>query len=105
MAGEWLKLSTALAGQKLGIKEVDEGIWVVSLMQYDLGYFDLEQKTLQPSTARSPRDCHPCLRYGPLPMCPGWTIYEVAERETKVTHTAPIRIRSSQFKKAPTLTH
>ena len=48
MAGEWLKLSTALAGQKLGIKEVDEGIWVVSLMQYDLGYFDLEQKTLQP---------------------------------------------------------
>ena len=81
MAGEWLKLSTALAGQKLGIKEVDEGIWVVSLMQYDLGYFDLEQKTLQPSTARSPRDCHPCLRYGPLPMCPGWTIYEVAERE------------------------
>jgi hypothetical protein len=50
MAGEWLKLSTALAGQKLGIKEVDEGIWVVSLMQYDLGYFDLEN----PATLDSP---------------------------------------------------
>jgi hypothetical protein len=37
-----------LAGQKLGIKEVDDGIWLVSFMQYDLGYFDLEQKTLQP---------------------------------------------------------
>jgi hypothetical protein len=37
-----------LAGQKLGIKEVDEGIWLVSFMNYDLGYFDLEQKTLQP---------------------------------------------------------
>ena len=37
-----------LAGQKLGIKEVDEGIWLVSFMHYDLGYFDLEQKTLQP---------------------------------------------------------
>ncbi len=37
-----------LAGQKLGIKEVDEGIWLVSFMRYDLGYFDLEQKTLQP---------------------------------------------------------
>jgi hypothetical protein len=37
-----------LAGQKLGIKEVDEGIWHVSFMHYDLGYFDLEQKTLQP---------------------------------------------------------
>ena len=27
---------------------VDEGIWLVSFMHYDLGYFDLEQKTLQP---------------------------------------------------------
>jgi hypothetical protein len=26
----------------------DEGIWIVSFMQYDLGYIDLEQKTLQP---------------------------------------------------------
>jgi hypothetical protein len=31
-----------------GIKEVNEGIWLVSFMHYDLGYFDLEQKTLQP---------------------------------------------------------
>ena len=29
------------AGQKLGIKEVDDGIWLVSFLQYDLGYFDL----------------------------------------------------------------
>jgi hypothetical protein len=35
-------------GQKLGLKEVDDGIWLVSFMHYDLGYFDLEQKTLQP---------------------------------------------------------
>jgi hypothetical protein len=27
--------------------EVDDGIWLVSFMQYDLGYVDLEQKTLQ----------------------------------------------------------
>ncbi len=32
----------------LGIKEVDDGIWLVSFMHYDLGYIDLEQKTLQP---------------------------------------------------------
>ena len=37
-----------LAGQRVGIKEVDEGIWIVSFMHYDLGYIDLEQKTLQP---------------------------------------------------------
>ena len=43
-----INLSTVLAGQRLGIKEVDEGIWLVSFMHYDLGYFDLEQKTLQP---------------------------------------------------------
>jgi transposase InsO family protein len=43
-----INISTVLAGQRLGIKEVDEGIWLVSFMQYDLGYFDLEQRTLQP---------------------------------------------------------
>ena len=43
-----INISTVLAGQALGIKEVDDGIWLVSFMQYDLGYFDLEQKTLQP---------------------------------------------------------
>ena len=37
-----------LAGQKLGIKEVDDGIWLAGFMHYDPGYFDLEQKTLQP---------------------------------------------------------
>ena len=39
---------TVLAGQAVGIKEVDDGIWLVSFMHYDLGYIDLEQKTLQP---------------------------------------------------------
>jgi transposase InsO family protein len=43
-----INISTVLAGQRLGIKEVDDGIWLVSFMHYDLGYFDLEQKTLQP---------------------------------------------------------
>jgi transposase InsO family protein len=43
-----INISTALAGQNLGIKEVDDGIWLVSFMSYDLGYIDLEQKTLQP---------------------------------------------------------
>src|SRR6266568_2909983 len=43
-----INISSVLAGQKLGIKEVDEGIWLATFMHYDLGYFDLEQKTLQP---------------------------------------------------------
>jgi transposase InsO family protein len=43
-----INVSTVLAGQRLGVKEVDEGIWIVSFMSYDLGFIDLEQKTLQP---------------------------------------------------------
>src|ERR1700682_1790357 len=31
------------------------------------------RKPCNPSTTRSARGCHPCLRYDPLPMCPGWT--------------------------------
>ena len=47
MARKKVNVSTVLAGQRLGIKEVDDGIWLVSFMQYDLGYIDLEQRTLQ----------------------------------------------------------
>ena len=42
-----INISTVLAGQRLGIKEVDDQIWLVSFMTYDLGYIDLEQRTLQ----------------------------------------------------------
>jgi hypothetical protein len=43
-----INISTVLAGQLVGLKEVEDGIWLVSFMHYDLGYIDLEQKTLQP---------------------------------------------------------
>ena len=43
-----ISISYVLAGQRVGIKQVDDGIWIVSFMHYDLGYIDLEQKTLQP---------------------------------------------------------
>ena len=43
-----ISISYTLAGQRVGIKEVDDGIWIVSFMHYDLGYIDLEQTTLQP---------------------------------------------------------
>ena len=36
-----INLSTSLAGQAVGIKEVDDGIWLVSFMDDDLGYIDL----------------------------------------------------------------
>ena len=43
-----INISTVFAGQKRGLREVDEAIWLVSFMHYDLGYIDLEEKTLQP---------------------------------------------------------
>ncbi|WP_367714456.1 IS481 family transposase [Nitratireductor sp. GISD-1A_MAKvit] len=47
MARKKINVSTVMAGQRLGIKEVDDGIWLISFMHYDLGYIDLEQRTLQ----------------------------------------------------------
>ena len=43
-----INLGTSLAGQAVGVKEVDTGIWLVSSIDCDLGYVDLEEKTLQP---------------------------------------------------------
>jgi putative transposase len=43
-----VNLSTAFAGQEVGIKEVEDGIWVVSFLNYDLGYFDEQGKRVEP---------------------------------------------------------
>ncbi len=32
----------------MGVKEVQDDIWLVSFMDYDLGYFDLETCVLEP---------------------------------------------------------
>ncbi len=42
-----INLSTVFAGQKVGVKQVTDHIWLVSFMQYDLGYFDDETVRLQ----------------------------------------------------------
>src|SRR5947209_8358940 len=60
----------ALAGQAVGIREVEHGIWLVSCLQYDLGYIDLEEKTLQPLQNPSGQKSYLCLRNNLLPMCP-----------------------------------
>ena len=69
-----INFSQVFAGQAVGIKEVHDDIWLVSFMEYDLGYFDLGDQSL--GTARkSIRSksvthvtgtfCNPCLRVGP----------------------------------------
>ena len=43
-----INLSQVFSSQNVGIKEVNDGIWLVSFMDYDLGYFDEENQELEP---------------------------------------------------------
>jgi len=43
-----INLSLVFAGQTVGIKQTDDKIWLVSFMDYDLGYFDDETCRLEP---------------------------------------------------------
>ena len=42
-----ISISTVFAGQKVGVKEVADRIWLVSFMEYDLGFFDDETGRLE----------------------------------------------------------
>jgi putative transposase len=59
--GRKVNLSHAFAGQNVGVTQVGERLWLVTFMQYDLGYFDDETCRLEPID-------YP---FGPkvLPMC------------------------------------
>jgi putative transposase len=43
-----INLSQVFAGQNVGIKQVSERVWLVTFMDYDLGYFDDETGRLEP---------------------------------------------------------
>lgn len=43
-----VNVSQVFAGQKVGVKQVDDHIWLVTFMHYDLGYFDDETGRLEP---------------------------------------------------------
>jgi len=59
--GRKVNLSHAFAGQNVGVTQVGDRVWLVSFMQYDLGYFDDETIRVEP--IENP--------FGPkvLPMC------------------------------------
>lgn len=60
--GKKINFSVVFGGQNVGIKEVQDNIWLVSFMDYDLGYFDEDSCKFE--TADNP--------FGPkvLPMSP-----------------------------------
>jgi putative transposase len=43
-----INVSTVFAGQNVGVRQVSDRIWLVSFMDYDLGYFDDETCRLEP---------------------------------------------------------
>ena len=43
-----INLSLVFAGQNVGVKQISDSIWLVSFMNYDLGYFDDETCRLEP---------------------------------------------------------
>jgi putative transposase len=57
-----INLSQAFAGQTVGVTEVSEKIWLVSFMDYDLGFFDHESGRVE--CAENP------FGVKVLPMCP-----------------------------------
>ena len=69
-----INLSQVFAGQNVGVTQVGERIWLVTFMDYDLGYFDDETCRLEPIenplraesvTYVLGMNCHPCVRNGP----------------------------------------
>jgi putative transposase len=58
-----INLSTAFAGQTIGVREIDDQIWLVSFLEYDLGYFDEEMDRVEPGPS-------PFMPDKVLTMCP-----------------------------------
>lgn len=56
------KTDLAFAGQRVGVAPVSEHIWLVTFVDYDLGYFDDETCRLEPIENPFWRNV--------LPMCP-----------------------------------
>ena len=57
-----VNLSQVFAGQDVGVRQVEEHVWLVTFMHYDLGYFDDETCRLEPiANPFAPKV---------LPMCP-----------------------------------
>jgi putative transposase len=62
MGNRKINLSIVFAGRNVGVKQVDEKIWLVSFMHYDLGFFDEEVGRV--TRVENPFDAKV------LPMCP-----------------------------------
>ena len=58
-----VNLSTVFAGQLVGIREVEDQVWLVSFLDYDLVFFDKERGRVEPAP-------NPFVPDRVLTMCP-----------------------------------
>ncbi len=58
-----INLSTAFAGQTMGLREVEDQVWLVSFLHYDIGFFDQERNRVEPAQ-------NPFAPQKVLTMCP-----------------------------------
>ncbi len=75
-----INLSQVFSGQLVGIREVEEKIWLVTFLDFDLGYFDDVEGRVEPGPQplhhKSVNDvfgiaCKGCLRYRPVVLDAG----------------------------------
>ena len=45
--GKKIHFSTVFAGHDVGLRQVEEDVWLVSFMDYDMAYFDMESSRVQ----------------------------------------------------------
>ncbi len=43
-----INFSTVFGGQHIGIREVEDKIWLVSFMEFDIGFFDEDENLVEP---------------------------------------------------------
>src|SRR5215203_4948301 len=71
--GRKVNLSHVFAGQSIGVTQVGERIWLITFMQYDLGYFDDETCRLEPIENPFGAKLLPIRRNELTPIRPEWT--------------------------------
>ena len=47
LGGKKIHFSTVFAGHDVGLRQVEEDVWLVSFMDYDMAYFDMESSRVQ----------------------------------------------------------
>jgi hypothetical protein len=91
-----INFSQVFAGQAVGIKEVHDDILLVTFMDYDLGYFDLETRVLEP--LENP--------FGPkvLPMFPVHSVTHVSGPDLqRMEPTSGVEPLTCRLRNDPTL--